>query len=218
MKIAILISGRGSNMRSLVSAAHDSDTEIVLIAANQPCAGLDFAQEQQLPSCLINKADFPNKTAHENALAAAIEKAQADWIFLAGYMAILSAEFIARFDAKIINIHPSLLPAFKGLNTHQRAIQAGEKVHGVSIHLVTADLDDGPLIAQAQLEIKTNNPDELAAQVLQIEHLLYPAILAALASDKLHLNPEKTDQKVSWKDTSILPLAGTSLITQIDTF
>ena len=211
MRIAILISGRGSNMQSLVHAAQKADIDITLIAANTPCAGLEFAEKQALPHCLINRSEYPDKTSHEHALAAEIEKASPDWIFLAGYMAVLSAEFIDRFDGRIINIHPSLLPDFKGLNTHQRALDAAQTTHGASIHLVTSELDGGEVIIQAETQIQTHDADELAQHILQIEHLLYPAVLLSLCSGKLIIE----DGVISWLDKHYLPSPGEAEILRI---
>ena len=211
MRIAILISGRGSNMQSLVYAARKADIDITLIAANTPCAGLDFAEQQALPHCLVNRSEYPDKISHEDALAAEIEKASPDWIFLAGYMAVLSADFIDRFDGRIINIHPSLLPDFKGLNTHQRALDAAHTTHGASIHLVTSELDGGEVIIQAETPIRTYDADELAAHILQIEHLLYPAVLLSLCSGKLTIE----DGVISWLDKHYLPSPGDAEISRI---
>ncbi len=205
-------------MRSLVEAAEIADIEIGLIAANKPCVGIEFAAKKNLPFCVVNRADYPDKKAHEEVLVEQIEQANVDWVFLAGYMAILSAQFISRFQSKIINIHPSLLPDLKGLNTHQRAIDAGFTTHGVSIHLVTPELDSGHLITQASLAVQTDDADKLADQVLQIEHVLYPAILLSLASGRLHLDPALSDEAVSWHDTSLLPLAGEQGIIEVKNF
>ena len=205
MKIAIMISGRGSNLQSLIRQAHRSNVEIVVVAANTPCGGLEIASQHKIRTELVDRADYDTRTKHENMLAGMIETAAPDWIFLAGYMAVLSAEFISRFDGRIVNIHPSLLPDFKGLNTHQRAIDADVERHGATIHLVTPKLDDGAVIAQASLPRHTEDAGMLAAQVLQIEHLLFPAVPDGLATGRLSLDAEAIqDQQVNWHDTASL--------------
>ena len=163
--------------------------EIVLVASNKPCAGIDFAAARGLPTALIDLQTHDSRQAQETALAKTIEAAAADWIFLAGYMAVLSADFVGRFTGRILNIHPSLLPAFKGLDTHQRALDAGVSQHGASVHIVTAALDDGPVILQAGLKIGEDETAEtLAERVLRLEHHLLPFVLASLATGKLTLS------------------------------
>ena len=184
MRIAILISGRGSNMDALLTAANKADVEI----------------------------------AHEAALDAVLLQAAPDWIFLAGYMALLSAAFIARQHHKIINIHPSLLPAYKGLNTHQRAIDDGAELHGVSIHLVTAGMDEGDVMVQAGLKIGNADTAEILAQrLLAIEHLLYPAVLRALHSERMTVSFTPSGVDCLWQDRSDLPRIGQADICLIKT-
>ncbi len=178
-------------MQNLIQACeqHLPSVEIVLVASNKPCAGIDFAAARGLPTAMIDPQTHNSRQAQETALAKTIETAAADWIFLAGYMAVLSADFVERFASRILNIHPSLLPAFKGLDTHQRALDAGVSQHGVSVHIVTAALDDGPVILQAGLKINEYETAEtLAERVLQLEHLLLPFVLASLATGKLTIS------------------------------
>ena len=178
-------------MQNLVLACeqHLPSVEIVLVASNKPCAGIDFAAARGLPTAMIDPQTHNSRQAQETALAKTIKTAAADWIFLAGYMAVLSADFVGRFAGRILNIHPSLLPAFKGLDTHQRALDAGVSQHGVSVHIVTAALDDGPVILQAGLKINQYETAEtLAERVLQLEHLLLPFVLASLATGKLTIS------------------------------
>ena len=178
-------------MQNLVQTCeqHLPSVEIVLVASNKPCAGIDFAATRGLPTAMIDPQTHNSRQAQETALAKTIETAAADWIFLAGYMAVLSADFVGRFAGRILNIHPSLLPAFKGLNTHQRALDAGVSQHGVSVHIVTAALDDGPVILQAGLKINEYETAEtLAERVLRLEHCLLPFVLASLATGKLTLS------------------------------
>ena len=216
IRVAILVSGRGSNMQKLVEAAdqHSDKLEIVLVASNKPCDAITFAINQNIPAKIIDRAAYDSRALQEEALAAIIEEAQADWIFLAGYMAILGADFVARFANRIVNIHPSLLPAFKGLDTHERALQAQVKEHGATVHLVNAALDDGPAILQAKLApLPDEDAPSLAARVLRLEHQLYPFVLISLAHGDLvieggwpnwqpkknrkHLNDDATEQFLS---------------------
>jgi phosphoribosylglycinamide formyltransferase-1 len=191
IRVAILISGRGSNMLRLAEIIVDmpDDARIVLVAANTVCAGLDSAAARGLPTQLVDRNDFADRLAHEAAMAEAIEAADADWVLLAGYMAILSAEFVTRFSNRIINIHPSLLPDLKGLNTHARALAGEGTAHGASVHIVTPRLDDGPVLLQAALTIAEDETEsELAARVLKLEHALYPFVIMALASGALQIS------------------------------
>ena len=218
MRIAILISGRGSNMDALLTAANKADVEIGLVAANKPCSGLERAAAAGYNSALIDRSDYDSKQAHEAALDAVLLQAAPDWIFLAGYMALLSAAFIARQHHKIINIHPSLLPAYKGLNTHQRAIDDGAELHGVSIHLVTAGMDEGDVMVQAGLKIGSADTAEiLAKRLLAIEHLLYPAVLRALHSERMTVSFTPSGVDCLWQDRSDLPRIGQADICLIKT-
>jgi phosphoribosylglycinamide formyltransferase-1 len=218
MRIAILISGRGSNMDALLTAANKADVEIALVAANKPCSGLERAAAAGYNTALIDRSDYDSKQAHEAALDAVLLQAAPDWIFLAGYMALLSAAFIARQYHKIINIHPSLLPAYKGLNTHQRAIDDRAELHGVSIHLVTAGMDEGDVMVQAGLKIGNADTAEILAQrLLAIEHLLYPAVLRALHSERMTVSFTPGGVDCLWQDRSDLPRIGQADICLIKT-
>ena len=193
IRLAILISGRGSNMLCLADAIENFkiDVTITLVISNKDCDGIALAAARGLATRVVKRSDFDNRLAHDAAIASAIEDCHADFVFLAGYMAILGPVFVDQFAGKLINIHPSLLPAFKGLNTHQRAIDAGVKTHGVSIHLVNAALDDGPLILQASLAVAETDTDKvLAGRVLQLEHQIYPFVLHSLATQTLTLLPD----------------------------
>ena len=183
--------------------------EIVLVASNKPCAGIEFAATRGLPTALIDRQAYNSRQAQETALGQAIEAAAANWIFLAGYMAVLSASFVDRFAGRIINIHPSLLPEYKGLDTHQRVLEACDAVHGATVHLVTPELDDGPIILQASLKVdRSDDADSLAARVLTLEHLLYPFVIESLATGVLRIE----NGRVSWPNqrdalaTTTLPI------------
>lgn len=198
MRLAILISGRGSNMvrlADIVDRIPDA-ARIVLVAANMSCEGLRIAADRGLPTDLVERRDFADKSAHEAALAASIENAGADWVILAGYMAILSADFVTRFRGRILNIHPSLLPALKGLDTHARALAEGHRRHGATVHVVTPRLDDGPIVLQAALTVEQDETaQQLASRVLTLEHALYPFVITALAGGDLDI----TDGMPRWR-------------------
>jgi formyltetrahydrofolate-dependent phosphoribosylglycinamide formyltransferase len=181
-RIAVLISGRGSNMAALVYAAKQADCpfEIILVAANDPeAAGLAFAEAENIPTFAqshkgMKRADFDAIIDRE------IRKAKADYVVLAGYMRLLSPEFVGKWEGRMLNIHPSLLPKYKGLDTHERALEAGDAVAGCSVHLVTAELDEGPVLAQTEVAVLADDTvDSLAARVLIAEHQTYSRALAA---------------------------------------
>jgi len=187
-RLVILISGRGSNMRSIIAAAEQGelDINIAAVLSNRPdAAGLQFADDVGISTAVIDHKQFDNRETFDQAMAAEIDRYQPDFVILAGFMRILTAEFVDHFTGRLINIHPSLLPKFKGLHTHQRAIDAGEKEHGASVHFVTAELDDGPVILQAKVPVLADDDaDTLAARVLQQEHLLYPAAIKKLVTQQ----------------------------------
>ncbi|PCD03222.1 phosphoribosylglycinamide formyltransferase [Sphingomonas spermidinifaciens] len=179
-RVGILLSGRGSNMQALVAASRAADAryEVVLVASDKPEApGLAWAAGQGIATFAASPKGRP-KPEYEAEIDAALTGAGVEVIALAGYMRLLSPEFVARWAGRILNIHPSLLPKYKGLDTHARAIAAGDTVAGASVHLVTEALDDGPVIAQAEVPVEPGDtPDTLAARVLAAEHRLYPAAL-----------------------------------------
>ncbi|MEM8551702.1 MAG: phosphoribosylglycinamide formyltransferase [Pseudomonadota bacterium] len=181
-KVAVLLSGRGSNFSALLSAAAQPDypAEIVTCLSDVPTApGLDKARAAGVPATAIARDAHQSRGSFETALHRALSAHAPDVICLAGFMRILSADFVARWEGRILNIHPSLLPVFRGLNTHARALKAGVKIHGATVHTVTAELDDGPIIAQAAVQVLPGDTEEtLAARVLDVEHALYPAALA----------------------------------------
>ena len=182
--IVILISGRGSNMISIVEAMQDGSLPITVAAviSNRPDApGLEYAKRLNIATAVIDHKDFKAREYFDQALAQKIDSYSPDLIVLAGFMRILTAEFVEQFSGKLINIHPSLLPKFKGLNTHQRAIDAGEKEHGASVHFVTPELDDGPVVLQASVAVvDSDTAKTLAARVLEQEHKLYPEAIRKL--------------------------------------
>ncbi len=180
-RVAILISGRGSNMRALAERA--SGYRVVLVASDRPDApGLAWARERGLPTFALSPRGI-GKPAYEAALDEALRAAGADLIALAGYMRLLSDAFVAAWRGRVVNIHPSLLPLHKGLDTHARAIAAGDVEAGCSVHLVTEELDGGEVLGQARVPIVAgDDADSLAARVLAAEHRLYPHVLAEFAA------------------------------------
>lgn len=184
-RVVILISGGGSNMVSLAKdMTGDHPCRPVLVVSNVPVAGgLTKAADMGIATAVVDhKAFNKDRDAFEAELARVIEAAEPDYICLAGFMRILGADFIRKFEGRMLNIHPSLLPKYKGLHTHQRAIEAGDDVAGCSVHEVTAELDGGPVLGQARVAINAGDTaDTLAARILPFEHRLYPAILRRFA-------------------------------------
>ncbi|MCF8164106.1 MAG: phosphoribosylglycinamide formyltransferase [Sulfuritalea sp.] len=190
-RIVILISGRGSNMQAMlkVAAAEHWPAQFAAVISNQPnAAGLDVARAAGIATAAINHRDYPDREQFDAALAELIDQHSPDLIVLAGFMRILTPGFVNRFFGRLINIHPSLLPSFPGLHTHQQAIDAGVKVHGATVHFVTAELDHGPIISQATVPVLDDDTeDTLAARVLEQEHRIYPQAVRDLMSDTLKL-------------------------------
>lgn len=185
LRVAVVLSGRGSNLRALHEEAPAQGYEIVGVVSNNPgAAGLSYAIAQSLPSAIVNHRDYPNAALFDTALADALDQFEADIIALAGFLRVLGPAFIQRYTGRLINIHPSLLPAFPGLDTHARALKAGVHEHGVTVHFVTDTLDGGPIIAQDRLEIMAGeDAAKLASRVLALEHQLYPRVLGQFAKD-----------------------------------
>ncbi|WP_377187538.1 phosphoribosylglycinamide formyltransferase [Ruegeria meonggei] len=185
-RVAILISGGGSNMVSLVdSMTGDHPARPCLVLSNDAQAsGLVKAADRGIPTAAVDHRPFAgDRAAFEAELLKPLEQAQPDIVCLAGFMRVLTGDFVSRFQGRMLNIHPSLLPKYKGLNTHARAIEAGDAEHGCSVHEVTAELDDGPILGQARLAIEAGDTAaSLAARVLVFEHKLYPAVLRRYAS------------------------------------
>jgi phosphoribosylglycinamide formyltransferase-1 len=185
--IVILISGRGSNMEAILGSALPLDIRAVI--ANRPDAkGLETAAKLGVRAIGMDHTAYESREAFDEALAKQIDEFKPDYVVLAGFMRVLSEPFIKRFAKRIINIHPSLLPAFPGLHTHQAAIDAGVKIHGATVHFVTPKLDHGPIISQAAVRVTQDDTvDSLAARVLAAEHQLYPQVLRWLAEGRVDL-------------------------------
>jgi len=191
LKVAVLISGRGSNLQSLIDAAKAKDfpAEIVLVISNRPGAqGLERAARAGIPDQVIDHKAFADQAAFEEALHAALTAAKAELVCLAGFMRLLSGEFVSRWRDRLVNIHPSLLPAFKGLHIHERAIEAGVRFSGCTVHFVRPEMDDGPIILQAAVPVAPDDtPETLAARVLAQEHLIYPQAVRLIAEGRLRV-------------------------------
>ncbi len=185
-RVAVLISGRGSNMAALVEAAKAADypAEIALVASNKPDAeGLSFARQQGIATFALSHKGFADRESFDRAIQAQLLANSIDLVALAGFMRVLSPWFCRQWMGRMINIHPSLLPEFKGVDTHQRALDAGVREHGCSAHYVTPELDDGPVILQARVPVlEGDNAASLAARVLKEEHRIYPLALAIAAT------------------------------------
>jgi phosphoribosylglycinamide formyltransferase 1 len=172
--IVVVISGRGSNMEALVRAGLPG--RISAVVSNRPeAAGLRFAQQHGIPTAVVDHRRFPDRDAFDAALAQALERCQPDLVALAGFMRVLGGDLVRRYEGRMLNIHPSLLPAFQGLHTHQRALEQGVKVHGCTVHFVTPALDHGPIVIQAAVPVRPGDDEAtLAARVLRQEHRIYP--------------------------------------------
>ncbi|RWO36271.1 MAG: phosphoribosylglycinamide formyltransferase [Mesorhizobium sp.] len=195
-RTVVLISGRGSNMTALIAAATNPGypAEIVgVISDRANAAGLGIAAARGIATKVISRADYTSKEAHDGAIDAALASFGAEIVALAGYMRILGARFVEKWLGRMINIHPALLPAFKGLDTHARALRAAIRIHGCTVHFVTLDMDDGPIIAQAAVPVMVgDNEDMLAARVLKAEHRLYPLALGLVAEGKARMEGGRT--------------------------
>ncbi|MCG6891106.1 MAG: phosphoribosylglycinamide formyltransferase [Gammaproteobacteria bacterium] len=187
--LAVLISGSGSNLQAIIDAieAGTLNARIACVLSNNPDAyGLQRATRHRLPVEIIDHRSYPSREQYDAELRRRLEAIAPDYIVLAGYMRILSAEFVRAFEHRILNIHPALLPAYKGLDTHQRALDNGETEHGVSIHLVTAELDDGPVLLQASYPIENGDSvADLRTRGQRLEHQMYPTVLRWISENKL---------------------------------
>ena len=188
--MVVLISGGGTNLQALIDAAAAGRPFVVAaVISNRPgVAGLERARAAGIPTRVIDHTDFADRDGFDAALAEAIESFEPGLIVLAGFMRILTTGFVERFAGRMLNIHPSLLPAFQGLDTHRRALEAGVREHGASVHFVTAELDGGPVIAQTRLAVEPDDtPSSLAARVLAREHVLLPQVVTWFAEGRLRM-------------------------------
>jgi phosphoribosylglycinamide formyltransferase-1 len=208
-RVVVFISGGGSNMMALVAAAKAGDypAEIVgVISDKADAGGLTKAAAEGIPTFAFARTDYASKEAHEEAIFAALDELSPDILCLAGYMRLLSGTFIQRYEGRMINIHPSLLPLFPGLHTHQRAIDAGMRIAGCTVHFVTEGMDEGPVIGQAAVPVLSDDTaDTLAARVLTVEHQIYAQALKLFAEGKVRMEGGKA---VSSGDNPVSSVAG----------
>ncbi len=189
--IVSLISGRGSNFEAIYKAAKAKswDVRFTGLITNQPEAkGLEFAKSVGIPTAVINHRSYPSREAFDEALMQQIDAFGADLLVLAGFMRILTPGFIEHYEGRMMNIHPSLLPRFPGLHTHERVLEAGDRVHGATVHFVSAGVDEGPIICQSEIPVlATDTPSELAARVLKTEHQIYPLAVEWFIQGRLQI-------------------------------
>lgn len=194
-RIAILISGRGSNMRALLQACARSDfpAEAALVLSNKAGAvGLEVAKEMDVPIAVMSHEDYPDRESFEAALDARLKEEKIDFICLAGFMRLLGEGFVREWRDQILNVHPSLLPSFRGMNTHERALEAGVRIHGCTVHFVRENMDDGPIVGQAAVPVfEGDDASDLAERVLAAEHLLYPECVRLVAEGRASVRRER---------------------------
>ncbi len=204
-RVVVLLSGRGSNIQAIAEARLPVD--IVAVISNRPqAAGLAWARERGLTAIALDHTEHPDRAVFDALLADEVERHQPDLVVLAGYMRILSPAFIARFEGRLLNIHPSLLPMFPGLKTHERALEEGVKIHGCTVHFVTAQLDHGPIVIQAAVAVRADDTaDTLAARVLQQEHRIYPQAVRWFAEGRLVNQHGRVNLKDDLTSQSVFP-------------
>lgn len=212
LKTAVLISGRGSNMEALVRAAEAPDypAQIALVLSNRADApGLEFARQAGLGAVCVPHKGHGDRESFERAMDAVLAAEGIEFLCLAGFMRLLSPWFVERWLGRMISIHPALLPSFKGLDTHARALAAGVRIHGCTVHFVSPDLDAGPIIAQAAVPVLSDDtPERLASRVLAQEHIVYPRALALVASGRVRYEVERDLGTVPAEPSSVLQVPG----------
>jgi phosphoribosylglycinamide formyltransferase 1 len=193
MKLVVLISGRGSNLEALLGSIERgvlSASIVAVISNREDAKGLELARVRSIPTVVLSHKQFESREAFDEVLVQKIQQFEPDLIILAGFMRILSSYFVEAFFPRILNIHPSLLPAFKGLHTHERALQEGVKLHGCTVHIVTPELDTGQILGQGVVPVFSNDtPDTLAVRVLNVEHQLFSAVIQAIVSGAWRYKP-----------------------------
>ncbi|NPT46174.1 phosphoribosylglycinamide formyltransferase [Paraburkholderia sp. 1N] len=191
-KLVILISGRGSNMEAIIRACADEGwaAQVAAVIANRPdAAGLAFAASHGIATAVVDHRQFPDRDSFDTALAQEIDSFGPDLVVLAGFMRVLTAGFVDHYAGRMLNVHPSLLPSFPGLKTHQQALDAGVRLHGASVHFVTSQLDHGPIVAQAAVPVEAGDtPAMLAERVLATEHIIYPRAVRWFVEGRLALD------------------------------
>lgn len=205
--IVVLISGHGSNLQALIDACKNGRLKGKIVAVfsnNAEAYGLERAQNADIPTCVLNPEDFADRAAFDAALANEIEQYEPALVVLAGYMRILSLEFVAQFAGKMLNIHPSLLPKYPGLHTHRKALENGDREHGTSVHFVTDELDGGPLILQAKVPVFSDDTEEsLSERVKTHEHTIYPMVINWFLNGRLVMRDNE-----AWLDSVRIPPQG----------
>lgn len=205
--IVVLISGHGSNLQALIDACKNGRLKGKIVAVfsnNAEAYGLERAQDADIPTCVLNPEDFADRAAFDAALANEIEQYEPALVVLAGYMRILSPEFVAQFAGKMLNIHPSLLPKYPGLHTHRKALENGDREHGTSVHFVTDELDGGPLILQAKVPVFNDDTEEsLSERVKTHEHTIYPMVINWFLNGRLVMRDNE-----AWLDCVRIPPQG----------
>ena len=195
LKLAVLISGRGSNLQALIDAAATAafPAEIVRVISNEPDAGgLERAAAAGISTAVVPHRDYPDRETFESSLSEEIRNSGAELVVLAGFMRLLTASFVEEWRDRLINIHPSLLPAFKGLHTHKRALKAGVRYTGCTVHYVRSEMDEGPIIVQAAVPVLPgDDADTLAARVLEQEHVIYPLAVRLIAENRVRVDAER---------------------------
>ncbi|WP_417429901.1 phosphoribosylglycinamide formyltransferase [Kiloniella sp.] len=202
LKVGVLISGRGSNLQALLDAAADPafPAEIVLVISNVPdVAGLERAKKAGVATATVNHRDYKSRVDFDNAVTETLENSDVEFVCLAGFMRLVTKEFVEHWHNRMINIHPALLPLFPGLDTHQRALDEGCKLHGCTVHFVRHEMDSGPIVGQAAVPVLPEDTESsLAARVLTAEHRLYPECLKLIAQKNITI----LDNKLTFKETS----------------
>jgi phosphoribosylglycinamide formyltransferase-1 len=210
IRIAVLISGSGSNLQAIIDACKSQQIngEIVAVISNRPGVyGLERAEKASIETVVLDHKQFESRDAYDSALMQEIENFTPDLVVLAGFMRILTPSLVQKFKGKMLNIHPSLLPKYQGLNTHQRAIDANDKEHGVSVHFVTEELDGGPVVLQARIDILPDDTaDSLAQRIHQQEHIIYPLVVQWFSEQRL-----KMEEQYAVFDNKKLPAHGANI-------
>ncbi|MDH3949124.1 MAG: phosphoribosylglycinamide formyltransferase [Gammaproteobacteria bacterium] len=214
LALVVLISGNGSNLQAIIDAIKEQglQAEVRAVISNNPEAyGLTRARDANIAAEVLDHRNFPSREAYDRELQLLIDRYQPDLVVLAGFMRILTEDFVNHYHGRMLNIHPSLLPKYQGLNTHQRVLEAGDNVHGVSVHFVTPELDGGPVILQAEVPVHPgDSPDDLAQRVHQQEHVIYPQVIRWFTEKRLVLEGEtvRFDGKpMSWEQRQYRPTA-----------